>query len=207
MFHPNDLPMERGWVGRIDGERVIHLAAQTLQSFFLGGGGAREHAQYRLDDVTLLPPVLQPPSVRIFEGPRSFAFANPAAILGPDAEIAVPIGADRLDVAPRLAAVVGAEGAVGGFTILAEFRAPALERPKDRDFALVLGPAVVTPDELSPGGFDWDAALAYAAATTTLRAGDVVAGPELPGGRSGLEAGDAVELAVEGVGALQATVL
>ena len=48
MFHPNDHPLERGWVGRIDGTRVLHLAAQTLQSFFLGGGGAREHAEYRL---------------------------------------------------------------------------------------------------------------------------------------------------------------
>ena len=67
MFHPSDNPMERGWVGRVDGERVVHLAAQTLQAFFLGGGGAREHAEYRLADVTLLAPVLQPPTVRLFE--------------------------------------------------------------------------------------------------------------------------------------------
>ena len=46
MFHPLDHPLERGWVGRIEGERVIHLAAQTLQSFFTGGGTAREHAEY-----------------------------------------------------------------------------------------------------------------------------------------------------------------
>ena len=41
MFHPNDNALERGWVGRLDGDRVLHLAAQTLQSFFLGGGGWR----------------------------------------------------------------------------------------------------------------------------------------------------------------------
>ena len=48
---------------------------------------------------------------------------------------------------PRLAAVIGAEGAIGGFTLLAEWRAPGVEPPKDRDFALGLGPVVVTPDE------------------------------------------------------------
>ena len=70
MFHPNDNPLERGWVGRIDGDRVLHLAAQTLQSFFLGGGGAREHAEYPLAEVTLLVPVQYPPTVRIVDGGR-----------------------------------------------------------------------------------------------------------------------------------------
>ena len=71
---PLHVPPERppawsaGWVGRIDGDRVLHLAAQTLQSFFLGGGGAREHAEYPLADVTLLVPVQHPPTVRIFAG-------------------------------------------------------------------------------------------------------------------------------------------
>ena len=87
MFHPVDHPMKRGWVGRIDGEHVIQLAAQTLQAFFTGGGSAREHAVYPLAGVQLLAPVLHPPSVRVFEDQRYFCFANPAAILGPDAVI------------------------------------------------------------------------------------------------------------------------
>ena len=62
-------PLERGWVGRIDGDRVLQLAAQTLQSFFTGGGTAREHAEYPLHDVVLLAPVLHPPSVRLFDEP------------------------------------------------------------------------------------------------------------------------------------------
>ena len=37
MFHPAGHPLERGWVGRVDGDRVVQLAAQTLQSFFTGG--------------------------------------------------------------------------------------------------------------------------------------------------------------------------
>ena len=48
MFHPAGHPLERGWVGWVDGDRVVQLAAQTLQSFFTGGGTAREHAEYPL---------------------------------------------------------------------------------------------------------------------------------------------------------------
>ena len=59
MFHPLDHPLERGWVGRIDGDQVVHLAAQTLQSFLTGGGSAREHAVYPLAEVRLLSPVLR----------------------------------------------------------------------------------------------------------------------------------------------------
>src|SRR5512145_194710 len=90
MFHPLDHPMERGWVGRIDGDRMIHLAAQTLQSFFTGGGSAREHAVYPLGAVQLLAPVLHPPAIRVFDDAHTFAFANPAAILGPGGGVAVP---------------------------------------------------------------------------------------------------------------------
>ena len=80
MFHPNDNPLERGWVGRIDGTRVLHLAAQTLQSFFLGGGGAREHAEYPLDGVTFLAPVQYPPTLRLFATDGSFRFGNASAV-------------------------------------------------------------------------------------------------------------------------------
>ena len=90
MFHPLGHPMERGWVGRIDGDRVLQLAAQTLQSFFTGGGTAREHAEYPLEDVVLLAPVLHPPSVRLFESQSSFSFANPAAVAGPGALVVGP---------------------------------------------------------------------------------------------------------------------
>ena len=76
MFSPVELDLERGWPGRIDGDRVIQLAAQTLQSFFTGGGGAREHAEYPLDGVVLRAPVLHPPSVRIFDEDGDFRFAT-----------------------------------------------------------------------------------------------------------------------------------
>ena len=90
MFHPLGHPLERGWVGRVEGDRVVQLAAQTLQAFFTGGGTAREHAEYRLAEVRFLAPVLHPPSVRVFEDQASFAFGNPASVVGPDAVVRSP---------------------------------------------------------------------------------------------------------------------
>lgn len=174
MFSPAELDLERGWPGRIDGDRVVQLAAQTLQAFFTGGSSAREHAVFELGDVLLRAPVLEPPSVRLFEDERRFVFANPAAIRSPGAFVTRPHG--RLDVALRMAAVIGLDGSIGGYTGLAEFRAPELEPPKDRDFALLLGPFVDT--ELDDG-FDWEAARDHAAHHTRLRPGDLLGGPPL----------------------------
>jgi len=219
MFHPNEQPMERGWVGRIDGDRVVHLAAQTLQAFFLGGGGAREHAEYRLDGVTLVVPVLSPPSVRVFEE-EGFSFANPAAVAGPGARVVAPPAAAVLELRPRLAAVIGAEGAIGGFSAFAELRAPALTPPKDRDFGSALGPAVVTSDEDGVDvaelvvrvdgeerlrgrldGFNWERARALAAAGTVLRPGDLLVSPAV-GVVSDVGPGSQLELDAGGIGVL-----
>jgi hypothetical protein len=215
MFHPEEHPMERGWVGRVDGERVVHLAAQTLQSYFLGGGGAREHAEYAASDVVFLTPVLHPPNVRVFEGQDSFAFANTSAVVGPGAQVA---GDGPLTLLPRLAAVVGADGALGGFTLCGDWRDARRAPPKDRDFALAVGPLVVTPDELDvastaiaaivggvaavagPPPFDWERGLSLAAQNTALRPGDVVAGPSY--GDFEVDVGVAVELSAAPLGAL-----
>jgi fumarylacetoacetate (FAA) hydrolase len=179
MFHPLDLPMERGWVGRIEDDRVLHLAAQTLQSFFTGGSSAREHAEYRLDEVKLLAPVLHPPSVRDFyafeqhvataraarglEVPPEwyeqpvFYFSNPAAIYGPDDEISFPAESSEWDYELEVAAVIGAEGRIAGFTVLNDWSARDLQRAemtmglgpaKGKDFATSIGPVLVTRDEL-----------------------------------------------------------
>ena len=219
MFHPNDNPMERGWVGRVDGDRVLHLAAQTLQSFFLGGGGAREHAEYPLAQVTLLVPVLYPPTVRLFDAQEEFAFANATAVTGPGAVVRGP-AAPAHDAAARRRCDRGRPAdrrlfAAGG---VARPGAPA---PKDRDFALVLGPVVVTEDELAPdrigspcatsGGermraiappFDWERARSFAAAGTMLRPGDMLAAPAA-GSVEAVSGG--VELDAAGIGVLQQT--
>ncbi len=172
MFTPAASELERGWPGRVDGDHVVQLAAQTLQSFFAGGSNAREHARFPLDEIVLRAPVLEPPSVRLFEDGARFAFANPAAIRSPGALILRPHG--RLDALVRLAAVIGADGEIGGWTGMLEWRAPDLPEPKDRDFALLLGPHVDT--ELADG-FDWDGAREHATRHTRLRPGDLLAGP------------------------------
>ena len=199
MFTLSDQELERGWPGRIDGDTVVQLAAQTLQSFFTGGSSAREHGEYPLADVLLRAPVLEPPAVRLFDDATSFSFANPTAIRSPGAFITRPHG--RLDVVTRLAAVIGLDGAIGGWTGFAEWRAPELAPPKDRDFALVLGPVIVTDLD---DGFDWEAARALAELHTRLRPGDLLAGPALSLHED--VASGPLELDIDGVGTLGAIV-
>ena len=199
MFTPAEQELERGWPGRIEGETVVQLAAQTLQSFFASGSKAREHAAYPLAEVKLRAPVLEPPAIRIFDGDGAFAFANPSAVRSPGSEIARPGG--RLDAAQRLVAVIGADGAIAGWTGLVEWRAPERAAPKDRDFALLLGPTVETELE---DGFDWAAARSLAAENTRLRPGDLLAGPVLQR-HEGIESGGFV-VGFDGIGELAAFV-
>jgi fumarylacetoacetate (FAA) hydrolase len=226
MFTPKELALERGWPGRIEGDRVIQLAAQTLQSFFTGGGTAREHAEYALADVDLRPPVLHPPALRDFmafeehvanaraqrgaEVPAEwyevpvFYFSNPHAIYGHDDAIPYPEGTAELDYELECAAVIGVDGAIGGFTVLNDWSARDLQRQemrvglgpaKGKDFATSLGPVLVTVDELDGSSGEmvarvngeersrgnlaamfhkWDALLAHAARNTVLAPGDVI---------------------------------
>ena len=214
MFHPNDNLLERGWVGRVDGDRVLHLAAQTLQSFFLGGSGAREHAEYPLADVTFLVPV-QAPTVRVFSASDTFRFANATAVVGPN----VPVAGTALTACARVAAVIGAEGEIGGFSAFLEWQDPTeVPSVKQSDFGLVLGPAVVTPDEVDPGSltirleaesrreeaapmeFVWADAIALAARRTVLRPGDVIAGPPVA---TLTDIHGSARLEIKGIGALE----
>jgi hypothetical protein len=109
--------------------------------------------------------------VRIFDGDDDFRFANPAAIkaLGEDP------GVPEAEQLARIAAVIGADGAIGGFTPLVEWVAPRLRGAKQRDFALTLGPLVTTPDEEVPPGADWERLVAIAAENTRLYPGDLIA--------------------------------
>jgi fumarylacetoacetate (FAA) hydrolase len=241
MFSPKGHHLQRGWPGRIDGDCVVQLAAQTLQSYFTGGGKAREHAEYPLDEVDLRPPVLHPPSVRDFyafeqhvktaragrglDVPEEwyripvFYFSNPNAIYGPEEEIPYPDGTSELDYELEVAAVIGAEGEIGGFTIMNDWSARDLQREemrvglgpaKGKDFATSLGPVVVTPDEFdgseavmvarvngeerSRGNLadlhhSWEAIVSRAAQNTELHPGDIL-GSGTVGTGSILEHGD-----------------
>ncbi|HEY3185110.1 MAG TPA: fumarylacetoacetate hydrolase family protein [Gaiellaceae bacterium] len=241
MFTPKELALERGWPGRIEGDRVIQLAAQTLQSFFTGGGQAREHAEFALADVELRAPVLNPPSVRDFYAFEQhvktaraarglpvpdewyelpvFYFSNPAAIYGPGDDVPYPDGTQELDYELEVAAILGAGGAIGGFTVMNDWSARDVQRKemkvglgpaKGKDFATSLGPVVVTLDEFDGTAGEmvarvngeersrgdlrslyhpWESILEHAARNTTLRPGDVI-GSGTVGSGCILELGD-----------------
>jgi fumarylacetoacetate (FAA) hydrolase len=226
MFTPRELQLERGWPGIIERDTVVQLAAQTLQAYFTGGGKARRHAEYRPHEVDFRPPVLHPPSVRDFyafeqhvqtarasrglEVPAEwyeipvFYFSNPAAIYGPDDEVPKPPDTNELDYELEVAAVIGADGEIGGFTVMNDWTARDLQRKemrvglgpaKGKDFATSIGPIVVTPDEfdgssgemvarvngeersrgnLADMHHSWDAIVAAAARNTRLRPGDIL---------------------------------
>jgi 2-keto-4-pentenoate hydratase/2-oxohepta-3-ene-1,7-dioic acid hydratase in catechol pathway len=201
MFSPKERELERGWPGRIEGDRVIQLAAQTLQAFFTGGGSAREHAEFLLADVMFRPPVLHPGAVRIFDTDDDFVFGNPSCMYGHDDDVPLPEDADRVDAQLRIAAVIGA-GIVGGFTLMNDWLAPDLAGTKAHDFATSLGPVVVTPDEFDGGETDWNALLDKAELSTRFFPGDVIAAPAVS--RSGpFAAGDTVALELDPIGTLR----
>src|SRR5207245_6884963 len=85
-----------------------------------------------------------------------FYFSNPAAVYGPEEEIPYPERTEELDYELELAAVIGAEGRIAGFTVMNDWSARDLQRAemkvglgpsKGKDFATSLGPVVVTSDE------------------------------------------------------------
>src|SRR5213082_2759154 len=226
MFTPRELQLERGWPGIIEGDTLVQLAAQTLPAFFTGGGSARRHAEYALADVDLRPPVLHPPAVRDFmafeehvanarrrrgsEVPKEwyeipvFYFSNPAAIYGHEDRVPHPDETAELDYELECAAVIGANGTIGGFTVMNDWSARDLQRAemrvglgpaKGKDFATSLGPVVVTPDEFDGSSgtmvarvngeersrgeladmyHSWEAIVAHAARNTRLLPGDVL---------------------------------
>jgi fumarylacetoacetate (FAA) hydrolase len=148
-----------------------------------------------------------------------FYFSNPTAIFGPEQAIPYPDGTAKLDYELECAAVIGANGSIGGFTVLNDWSARDLQRQemrvglgpaKGKDFATSLGPVLVTPDEfdgtagtmtarvngeersrgeLGAMYHGWDALLARAAQNTALRPGDVI-GSGTVGSGCILEQGD-----------------
>jgi fumarylacetoacetate (FAA) hydrolase len=133
-----------------------------------------------------------------------FYFSNPNAIYGPEDEVPYPRGTNELDYELEVAAVIGADGRIGGFTVMNDWSARDLQREemkvglgpaKGKDFATSLGPVVVTPDEFdgseavmvarvngeerSRGNLadlyhSWDAIVAQAGRNTELCPGDIL---------------------------------
>ena len=217
-------------VGRIDGAKVRELAAPDMLAWLRGDGREDAAGRHALADVELLAPVPEPPSVRDFfayeghvatgwrlrggEIPPAwyaapvFYFSNPASIHGPGVAVRRPSVTERLDFELEIAAVLGADGEIAGFTLFNDWSARDVQREemtvglgpaKGKDFAISLGPWLVTPDELplrdgrlhveatvtvngeeitrSAAGemhWTWDELVAHAGRDTRLRPGDVL---------------------------------
>ena len=158
------------------GDERGRLRAPTMIDWLEGAG--REHAGEVLGGEPLAP-VPEPPSLRdffAFEGhvaagwrrrggsipsywyeAPAFYFSNPASIVGPGAEVRCPAACRRLDFELEIAAVIGGDGAIAGFTLMNDWSARDIQAgemsvglgpAKAKDFATSLGPWLVTPDEL-----------------------------------------------------------
>ncbi len=126
-----------------------------------GDGHNPDGASFQLDDVRLLAPVPNPPSLRDFyayEGHvrtgfalRGFAeipeawyeapvfyFSNPAAIYGPEEAVRRPASSQMLDFELEIGAVIGSGGEVAAFTLLNDWSARDIQR---REMTVGLGPA------------------------------------------------------------------
>jgi fumarylacetoacetate (FAA) hydrolase len=166
-------------VGELDGERVHELTAPNMVEWLCGRGRERSGASNRIADVAIRAPVPEPPSVRdffAFEGHVGaawrmrggsipdywyqrpvFYFSNAASIVGPGQPVRSPEGADMLDFELEIAAVIGVDGHIAGFTLMNDWSARDIQAgemsvglgpAKAKDFATSLGPWLVTPDEL-----------------------------------------------------------
>ena len=82
--------------------------------------------------------------------------------------------------------------------------APELTGAKARDFAISLGPSVVTPDEF-PSRDDWTALVEHAGRNTRLLPGDILAAGSLREGP--YRGGDVVGLKHDEIGVLRNTVV
>lgn len=177
----------------------------------------------------------------------------PDTVIGPDEEIPWPSYSSQLDHELELAAVIGtpgrniaaseAAGHIFGYTIWNDISARDVQRrelpigmgpgkAKDWDGSNILGPCIVTPDELDPEGVrltvrvngeEWGsdttanmhhtfaAMIEYISQDLTLRPGEVLGSGTAAGG-SGLEldrwiqSGDVIEMEAKGIGVLRNTV-
>jgi 2-keto-4-pentenoate hydratase/2-oxohepta-3-ene-1,7-dioic acid hydratase in catechol pathway len=224
----------------VDGARLLApLRPRSLRDFLAFEGHMR-HALSRLG---------RPIPDEWYDVPAYYK-GMPDTVIGPGDEIPWPGWTDRLDHELELAAVIGREvrdvaagdaaGCIFGYTIWNDLSArdvQARELPvgmgpgkaKDWDGSNVLGPCIVTADELDAGdlamrvrvngelwGEDTSAhmhhtfaeMIAYASRSQTLYPGEVFGSGTAAGG-SGLELdrwlapGDVVELEIEGIGVLR----
>ena len=147
-------------VGAVACNRVQELTAGTVIDWLAGHGHTVGPRSWSLDEVTLLAPVPEPPSVRdfyAFEGhvaagwrrrdlpipeywyaAPAFYFSNPASIVGPGEAVRRPASTRMLDFELEIAAVIGDGGTIAGFTLMNDWSARDVQR---QEMTVLLGPA------------------------------------------------------------------
>jgi 2-keto-4-pentenoate hydratase/2-oxohepta-3-ene-1,7-dioic acid hydratase in catechol pathway len=185
---------------------------------------------------------------------RAYYKANPDAVEGPGTVIPRPVYATAMDVECELAAVIGvggkdlplgqAQSAIIGYTIFNDVSYRDIQlremafglgptKGKDADHSIVLGPWLVTADEVGDprnltmsfavndrvistyhtSQMAWDFAdlASYLSRGQTLRPGHILTSGSFPGGSAldaniGLSRGDRIAMRIEKLGALESTI-
>jgi fumarylacetoacetate (FAA) hydrolase len=169
-------------VGELAEERVRELEAPSMIAWLAGEGRAATGVEHAASEVELLAPIPEPPAYRDFmtyegHGLRAlrniarpdfelpaywyevpgFYFGDTGTFRGPGQSVRRPKDCEWLDFELELAAVIGADQQLAGFTILNDWSARDVQSResalgglgiKAKDFATSLGPWIVTPDEL-----------------------------------------------------------
>jgi fumarylacetoacetate (FAA) hydrolase len=135
----------RTLVGALEDGGVTVQRARSILAWLAVEGREPTGRRAALDDVELLAPVPEPPSLRDFysfeghvaAGARlrgtevaeywyaapAFYFSNPASIHGPGEPVARPEASRMLDFELEIAAVMGARGEIAGFTLMNDWSA------------------------------------------------------------------------------------
>ena len=186
-----------------DAGRLVDLLGDDSLLHDAAERAVRSSAAVDPSTVELLAPVPEPPSIRDFMAFEEhvvtasaaigltvdplwyrqpvFYFTNPAAVVGPRADVAVPPGSAAFDYELEVAAVIGRAGAdltpaqgadhIAGFVLFCDWSARDLQATemtlhlgpaKGKDSANGFGPWLVTADELAEraSGRGYDVAMA-----------------------------------------------
>lgn len=225
-FVPRSDPASPTLPGVLRGDEVVRLDCADLITWLADPAAISEAESRPLEEVRLVAPIPIPPSIRDFfafeqhvKTTRSargqevppfwyvepvFYFTNPAAVIGPEDVVTWPLGCTMLDYELEIAAVIGANEQIAGFTIFNDWSARDVQREetsvglgpaKAKDFATAMGPVLVTVDEfdgqradmvarvngversrgrLEDIHYSWEQIRERARRNTHLRAGDVL---------------------------------
>lgn len=132
--------------------------------------GQEAQGVYRLDKINLLTPFINPPTVKLMEQTDDhlwYTHLNPMGLMPTESQFHIPGHAHKLGVEVRPAVVINASGEfvepheahtfILGFVLIVNFidlnliekeKALGITSANVKDFDFVLGPLLITPDEL-----------------------------------------------------------